>query len=98
NDTTAPPTPTKVTAKSTAAGLELAWEAEADFESGLQQFVIERDGREIGRVPEKLLPRFGRPLFQRKTHGDTAEAPLAEMRFRDIAPASGPGHRYRIIS
>ena len=32
---------------------EITWDAEADLESGIQQFIIERDGVEIGRVPEK---------------------------------------------
>ena len=84
--------------KSTADGIELTWDADADFESGLQQFIVERDGKEIGRVPEKLVPRFGRPLFQRKTHGDTAEAPLAEMSFVDKSAPANAKSAYRVIS
>lgn len=89
SDTTPPPAPMKLAAKSTADGIELTWDAEADFESGLQQFLIEADGKEIARVPEKLVPRFGRPLFQGKTYGDTAEVPLAEMRIVIKNPPQG---------
>ena len=54
SDTTPPPAPTGVKAVAKAGrGVEITWDAEADFESGLRQFVILRDGREIGQVPEK---------------------------------------------
>ena len=88
SDTTPPPAPTKVKVTNIAGTQdnEITWDADADFESGLQQFIIERDGKEIGRVPEKLVPKFGRPLFQRKTHGDTAEQPLEQMRFVEKSP------------
>ena len=77
--------------------LEIAWDAEADFESGIQAFIIERDGKEIGRLPEKGSGRFGRPLFQKMSYHDTPESPLPEMRFVDkSAPATGRGE-YRVI-
>ena len=41
SDTTPPPAPTNVRVQ----GNTLTWEAEADLESGLASFVIERDGR-----------------------------------------------------
>jgi hypothetical protein len=56
------------------------------------------DGKEIGREPEKVVARFGRPLFQRKTHRDTAEAPLAEMLFWDKARAAGAKPLNRVMS
>lgn len=39
-DTTPPPAPTRLQVK----GNELTWEAEADLESGIAGFIIERDG------------------------------------------------------
>jgi hypothetical protein len=32
-------------------GTEITWDAEADFESGIQQFIVLRDGQEMGQVP-----------------------------------------------
>jgi hypothetical protein len=92
-DVTPPPTPTNVTLK----GGVLTWDAKADFESGIQKFIILRDGKEIGQVPEKGVSKFGRPLFQRMTHGDTPEKPLAEMTYTDRKPA-GDEKSYRVIA
>lgn len=95
-DTTPPPAPSDLRATSTASGVELAWEAAADFESGLQGFVILRDGKELVRLPEKPSGRFGRPLFQAMSYHDTPEKPLPELRFTDTtAVAQGaPGEKY----
>ena len=76
---------------------EIAWDAEADFESGLQAFIIERDGKEIGRLPEKGVGRFGRPLFQKMSYHDTPESPLPEMRFVDKTAPAGNRGEYRVI-
>lgn len=96
-DTTPPPAPfnVKLTVK-TDQTAELTWEAEADFESGLGGFVIQRDGRELAKLPEQPSVRFGRPLFQTMSFHDTPEAPLPEMRFVDRAPAGR--HVYRVIA
>ena len=53
-DTTPPPAPVqvKVTVKPDGV-LEVAWDAEADFESGLKAFVIQRDGKDLVQFPEK---------------------------------------------
>ena len=45
-------------------GVEVTWNAEADFESGIRNFIVLRDGQELASVPEKPVGRFGRPLFQ----------------------------------
>jgi len=55
------------------AGMEVTWSAEADFESGIRQFIILRDGQELARVareaqgpvrppalPEHVVPRYAR--------------------------------------
>jgi hypothetical protein len=93
SDTTPPPPPYAVKAGRDG---DITWQADADFESGISGFVIERDGKEIGHVPEKPVGRFGRPLFQVMSYHDTPEAPVPEMRFRDPNPV--PGARYRVIA
>jgi len=99
SDTTPPPAPfnVKVTAK-TDQGLEITWSAEADFESGIQQFLVLRDGQELARVPEKPVGKFGRPLFQSMTYHDTPSQPLPEMRYVDASAKAGETHTYSIIT
>lgn len=93
-DTTPPPAPTHVRVN----GNVIEWDAAADFESGLAGFIIERDGKELARLPEKPVGTFGRALFQGLSFHDTPEAPLPEMRFTDTTATSGAKHAYRIIS
>jgi poly(3-hydroxybutyrate) depolymerase len=93
SDTSSPPAPTQVKLKDGV----LTWQVKADLESGLQQFIIMKDGREIGRVPEMLKSKFGRPLFQGMTYGDTPEKPVREMTFTDPKLA-GDAAAYQIIA
>jgi len=93
-DTTPPPTPTKL---QVASGV-LTWEAEADLESGLAHFLIERDGKVIGQVPEQPKNPFGRPIFQGLQYSDTPAMPLVKMTFTDKAAAKGAEGRYRVIA
>ena len=95
-DTTPPPAPTAVTITPTKAGSVLTWDATADFESGLRNFVIVRDGEEIGQLPAKPVGRFGRPLFQQMSYHDTPEKPLPVMRFLD--PNGPPGAKYEVMA
>jgi hypothetical protein len=76
-DDTPPPAPTSAKLEGDA----ITWECQADVESGLAYFVIEKDGTEIGRVPEKSNNPFGRPVFQGLQYSDTPGQPLAQMRF-----------------
>jgi hypothetical protein len=93
-DSTLPPAPTKVSVN----GAELTWTCEADLESGLAGFVIERDGQVIAKVPEVAKNPFGRPLFQNLSYSDTPNQPLAQMRFTDPQPEPGKKHNYRVIA
>lgn len=93
-DVSPPPAPTMVKVD----GNRVTWEAEADFESGLAYFVIERDGKEIGRVPEKAVNPFGRPIFQGLQYSDTPANPLVEMVFVDQGAEAGKGGQYRVIA
>jgi hypothetical protein len=94
SDTTPPPPPTNVR----VVGNELSWDAEADLESGLSHFLIQRDGTVIGRVPETSKNPFGRPVFQGLQYSDTPGFPLMEMKFTDTGATSGMTHHYRVIS
>ncbi len=106
SDETPPPAPLEVTATRDSAGpVRVAWKAEADFESGIRGFIIERDGKRIGRVPEKPVGRFGRPLFQSMSYHDTPQQPLPKMQFVDKnAPSAGccfsslPTYRVRTVN
>jgi hypothetical protein len=93
-DNTPPPAPTNLRVR----GNELTWEAEADLESGLASFIIERDGRFLANVPEQGKNRFGRPIFQNLQYSDTPTQPLVPMHFIDTKSESDRNHTYRVIA
>lgn len=93
-DTTPPPAPTNLR----ASGNELSWEAEADLESGLAGFIIERDGQFLANVPEQSKNPFGRPVFQNLQYSDTPTQPLVPMQFIDPRAESGKKHAYRVTA
>ena len=80
-DTTPPPAPTNVRVE----GNTLSWEAEADLESGLASFIIERDGQFLANVPDKARTRSAGPIFQNLQYSDTPTQPLV--------PCSSPTRR-----
>lgn len=93
-DTTPPPVPTNLR----VTGSELSWDAEADPESGLAGFVIERDGQFLANLPEQGKNPFGRPIFQNLQYSDTPTQPLVPMHFTDAQAELGKRHTYRVIS
>jgi hypothetical protein len=93
-DTTPPPAPSSVR----VSGNELTWEAEADLESGLAGFLIERDGKFLANVPEQGKNPFGRPLFQNLQYSDTPTQPLVPLRFTDAGAEPGKQHSYRVTA
>ena len=97
-DTTPPPAPTNVKAAVKSSGVELTWDAEVDFESGLAAFLIERDGQPLAQFQETPKNNFGRPLFQNMSYGDTPVAPLLDFQFTDKTAQAGEKHAYRIVS
>lgn len=99
SDTSPPPAPTNVKATRKPDGtVEVTWEATADFESGLMEFVVQRDGADIARHPEKPIGRFGRPLFQSMSYHDTPSKPVPEMKYIDRTAKPGPLPEYRVIA
>ncbi|GAB4147535.1 MAG: hypothetical protein Tsb009_20790 [Planctomycetaceae bacterium] len=96
-DQTPPPAPQHVRAERTANGnVIVTWNAEADFESGIRGFVIERDGKRVGQIPEKPVNRFGRPLFQGMSYHDTPVKPLPKMQFIDKNAPKGKTPTYTV--
>ena len=93
-DNSPPPAPHNVR----LSGNELTWEAEADLESGLASFIIERDGQVIATVPEQSKNPFGRPIFQNLSYSDTPTQPLVQMRFTDSTGEPNRRHHYRIAT
>jgi hypothetical protein len=91
-DTTPPPAPTNLQIN----GRELTWTAEADLESGLAGFIIERDGQPLARLPEQPKNPYGRPVFQGLQYSDTPVQPLVRMVFNDTTAEPGRNHRYRV--
>jgi len=99
SDTTPPPSAfnLKATPKPDQT-IEITWDAEADLESGIKAFLIQRDGQDLAQVPEKPVGKFGKPLFQAMSYHDTPEKPLPEMRFLDKTAKPGQKHVYRVIT
>ncbi|MCA9143756.1 MAG: hypothetical protein H6823_10330 [Planctomycetaceae bacterium] len=93
-DSTPPPTPANLRVQ----GNELSWEAEADLESGLASFIIERDGQFLAAVPEHGKNPFGRPLFQNLQYSDTPTQPLVPMSFTDTKAEPEKHYTYRVIA
>jgi hypothetical protein len=93
-DSTSPPAPTNLRLKVN----DLTREAEADLESGLASFLIERDGKFLAKVPEQAKNPFGRPIFQNLQYGDTPTQPLVQMRYTDTKAEPGKKHTYRVIA
>jgi hypothetical protein len=93
-DATPPPSPRNVRVKENV----VTWEAEADLESGLAHFLIERDGQLLATIPDRGANRYGRPIFQNLQYSDTPTQPLVTMRFTDASAVPGKTHRYRVFA
>jgi len=93
-DTSAPPSPTQVRLSANV----LNWECQADLESGLAGFIIERDGKFLASVPDKASNPFGRPLFQNLQYSDTPSQPLVAMQFTDTETDAGKKDVYRVTA
>jgi hypothetical protein len=93
-DPTPPPPPTDIKIN----GNQLSWKAEADLESGISHFLIKRNGKVIGQVPEDPSNKFGRSLFQGLQYSDTPVIPLRKMVYTEQSGKIGKVNEYRIIS
>jgi len=76
----------------------ITWKASVDYQSGIWAFIIERDGKKIGQVPEERQNRFGgRPLLQGLSYGDTPEV-LLKFQFIDTAANLRESPDYRVVA
>jgi pimeloyl-ACP methyl ester carboxylesterase len=98
SDTTPPPAPYDIKTADTDRGTEIRWSADADFESGIRNFIILRDGKELGSVPQTPIGKFGRPLFQSMTYHDTPAQPMPEMKYLDRTAKPGEKHTYEVVT
>jgi pimeloyl-ACP methyl ester carboxylesterase len=102
-DTTLPPAPFNVKVTDLGEhGAEIIWEAEADFESGIRNFIVLRDGQELGNLPATNLVRFqARPMFQAgwiNSYNDAPADPVPEMRYVDTWPKDRQKHTYCVLT
>jgi hypothetical protein len=95
-DQTPPPAPFSIKTKNGEHGLEITWDAHADLESGLQEFIIQKNGQTIAHVPSKPTNPFGKPLFQGMSYGDTPAPKAPEMRYVDANGKSSDN--YKVIA
>jgi hypothetical protein len=93
-DSTPPPAPVNLRVN----GRELRWVAEADLESGLAGFIIERDGQLLAKLPAQPKNPYGRPVFQGLQYSDTPAQPLVPMAFTDTTAKPGRQYTYRVIA
>ncbi len=95
-DTTPPPSPRNLRLEDG----ELTWEADADLESGIAHFIIERRGNVIATVPSNAKNPFGRPVFQGLQYSDTPAMPLVEMRYtiESSQPVALSDYRVRAVN
>jgi pimeloyl-ACP methyl ester carboxylesterase len=98
SDTTPPPAPYDIKTTDTDRGTEIHWSADADFESGIRNFLVVRDGQELAPVPQIPVGKFGRPLFQPMTYHDTPAQPMPEMKYVDQTAKAGEKHHYEVIT
>ncbi len=93
-DSTPPPAPFNFKSN----GGHLTWNAEADLESGIAYFIIERDGKVIAKVPEEPGNPNSRPVFQGMRDSDTPVLHIREMQFTDTHTNPGQKHTYKVFS
>ena len=93
-DITPPPAPSHIKIKNNV----LTWKSEADLESGLAYFIVQRNGVTMGTVPKDPKNRFGRPLFQGLQYSDTPAAPLVAMQFTDTTAKANTKYTYQVIA
>ncbi|MDG2223865.1 MAG: hypothetical protein P8L85_20970 [Rubripirellula sp.] len=93
-DSSPPPAPTNLT----LVGDQLTWQATADLQSGIAQFLVQRDGVIIATIPEKPKRSFGRPLFQGLQYSDTPSMPLVKMSCTVPPAAAGQSNPYQVLA
>ena len=99
SDSTPPEHAPKITLAARLAGSSgvlLEWTAQADFESGIREFRIYRDGQPVRRLPEIANDRMGFAQFQPLSYHDTPIPNPPALRFQEEIPPDGKAHSYTI--
>jgi len=99
-DTTPPEAAPVITnATRTAEGVVLEWSARADFESGIRQFAIYRNGKLLTRFAENPKDPTGFAQFQTLSYHDTPTPDAPRLRFVDTeAPRGAVSYAISIIN
>jgi pimeloyl-ACP methyl ester carboxylesterase len=79
-----------------AGAIVLKWRAVADFESGIRQFIIYRDGTAIAKYPDQVNSQTAFPQFQPITFHDTPPKDAPEMKFIDKSAPAGARPTYAV--
>jgi pimeloyl-ACP methyl ester carboxylesterase len=79
-----------------ASQVNMEWTAEADFESGIKQFAIYRDGQLLAKYPEDPKSNSGFPQFQTISYHDTPVPGALAMRFTDTSAPTDKAVTYTI--
>jgi pimeloyl-ACP methyl ester carboxylesterase len=87
-----------VTRSPAEAGVVLEWTAEADFESGVRQFAIYRDGALLTHLPEKPDVRTGFAQFQTISYHDTPVPGAPLLRFIDRSAPTDARPSYAVAT
>lgn len=82
--------------RDSSGGFILRWSAVADFESGIRQFMIYRDGKLLARYPEEVNSRSGFPQFQGISYHDTPGQHPPEMVYVDQKVPQGANPVYSV--
>lgn len=93
-DPTPPPKPFNVRSKDG----HISWNAEADFESGIRHFLIERDGIIIDSIPRNHANQKSRKVFQGMRDSDTPTQPLRKMEYLDTLALPDTKHSYKVFT
>jgi len=95
-DLTPPPPPTNLRVSLASQGVEIAWEAMADLESGLKHFHIFRDGRRIATLGGEVTKTNKAGFYQVWNYGDEPEPRPAPLRHLDREGRLGA--KYEVVS
>src|SRR5207244_8352291 len=77
--------------------VEVTWTPVPDFESGVGEFIVYRDGAEVAKLSPPAKPKFGPPQLQPLSYHDTPELPLPVLRFVDKTVKRGQTYRYEVV-
>jgi len=98
-DKTPPPAPTNVFTVVTARGtMHVGWQAVADLDSGLKQFIVLRDGQPIGTVGGEKTKANSQGFVQIWNYGDEPEPVRPDFMFDDPVLKTSPLYTIKAVN